>query len=120
MSKPTPNVVTLVKQRDGLRCVRCGRYLMDFPASIHHRRLRSHPFPGLHLPSNLICLCGTGTEYCHGWVHAHPQESYEMGWLVRGSSDLLLPIQMPVLICDVGWKFLDDEGNYLDEMEKAA
>ena len=119
MSNPSRKTVALVKERDGLRCVRCGRYLEGVPASIHHRRLRSHPFQGLHEASNLICLCGTGSTGCHLWVHTHQAEAYENGWLVKGLSDLILPIQIPVMVHDVGLRLLDDSGHYI-EMEKAA
>ena len=27
---------------------------------------------------------GSGTTGCHGWVHAHPREAYEHGWMVHG------------------------------------
>lgn len=119
MTEPSRKTVALVKQRDGLRCVRCGRYLEGVPASIHHRRLRSHPFTGLHEASNLICLCGTGSVGCHLWVHTHQAEAYENGWLVKGVSDLLLPQQIPVLLYTGKQVYLDDSGHYI-EMEKTA
>lgn len=49
--------------------------------SRHHRQLRRH---GDHSAANLILLCGSGTTGCHGWVHANPALSYEMGWLLKG------------------------------------
>ncbi len=73
-----------VLERDAGRCVRCGRGNL---LNIHHRRLRSHPWPGLHQPSNLIVLCGSGTTGCHGYVHAHVKEAYDKGWLVHGYVD---------------------------------
>lgn len=117
MSNPSRRTVALVKQRDGLRCVRCGRFLEGVPASIHHRRMRSHKFTGLHEPSNLICLCGTGSTGCHGWVHAHPKEAYEQGWLVHGWND---PTYIPVFIHSNRFIFLDDAGHYLNKVEIAA
>lgn len=39
--------------------------------------------------SNLVSLCRT----CHDWVHAHPQEAYEGGFLVHSWED---PAEIPV------------------------
>lgn len=72
-----------VLERDGFRCVRCGRSIYGCMYSIHHRRMRSHAWSGLNKPENLITLCGSGTTGCHGWVHAHPAEAYETGYLVH-------------------------------------
>ena len=91
---PTPETRRLVLERDRYRCVRCGRSLMAVRYSIHHRRLRSHPFAGLHEACNLISLCGSGTQLCHGWVHVHPREAMENGWIVSGFNPH--PEQVPV------------------------
>lgn len=37
--------------------------------------------------ANGIGLCGSGTTGCHGWVHAHPAESYRLGYLVHSWDD---------------------------------
>ena len=47
----------------------------------------------MHNVENLILLCGTGTTGCHGWVHNHPAESYEAGWLVHSWDE---PLEVPV------------------------
>lgn len=75
--------------RDGYRCAICGAPLDECPTgySIHHRRMRSHPWPGLNNLSNLVCLCGSGTTGCHGRVHHHQAEAYEHGWLVHSWVD---------------------------------
>jgi len=92
--------------RDEWRCWRCG-YLRLAAAlsSIHHRKLRKQG--GRDAPSNLILLCGSGTTGCHGWVHAHPRDSRDKGWLVPSWAD---PAQRPVWH-EHGqrWVLLDDD-----------
>ena len=86
---PSARTVELVRDRDG-GCVRCGRW----GGNTHHRKLRSQSSKQeVHLPQNLIVLCGSGTTGCHGWVHANPAESYEQGWLVRSWQS---PEEVPV------------------------
>lgn len=79
--------------------------------SRHHRRMRSHPFAGLHLPANVIDVCGSGSTGCHGYIHEHPAEAYEKGWLVRGTSRVP-PVDVPMLTARHGWVLLDNEGNW--------
>lgn len=99
MKKTGPDETTrrLVLRRDGYKCVICGLDLEKCITgySIHHRRMRSHPWPGLNWPTNLICLCGSGTTGCHGKVHAYPDKAYENGWLVHAWEDepATVPIQ---------------------------
>ena len=106
-SNPTLQTREVCGRRDNARCVRCGRSLVGVPASLHHRRLRSHPFPGLHQPANLIWLDGSGSTGCHGWVHAHPAEAYRLGYMVHMSDD---PASTPILRYDGKWVLLDNEG----------
>lgn len=113
--QPTPETRGIVLCRDMLRCARCGRPLEFCGFSIHHRRLRSHPFAGLHDPSNLISLCGSGTTGCHGWVHADPQLAYEHGYLVHSWQD---PRQVPVDHHEWGECYLWDDGTVGDEPEE--
>jgi len=37
----------------------------------------------LHLPANLIALCGSGTTGCHGWVESNRTKAREMGLLIQ-------------------------------------
>lgn len=46
----------------------------------HHRLMRSQGGPDD--AGNLLWVCPS----CHHYVHAHPTESYERGWLIRGVS----------------------------------
>ena len=107
MSNPTNKTRELCGRRDEARCVRCGRSLVGIPASLHHRRLRSHPFPGLHETANLIWLDGSGTTGCHGWIHAHPAESYQLGYMVHMSDN---PSDIPMRRYDDKWVLLDNDG----------
>lgn len=68
-------------ERDGGRCVRCGKPVHDFwPGfSCHHRQSRS---VGPDTLENRITLCGSGTTGCHQYVHANPAESREKGWII--------------------------------------
>lgn len=106
-SNPTKLVREVCAHRDNARCVRCGRSLVGIPASLHHRRLRSHPFPGLHQPANLIWLCGSGTTGCHGWFHDHPAVAYQLGYMVHMSDN---PVNIPMLRYDGKWVLLDNDG----------
>jgi hypothetical protein len=63
---------------------------------------------GINLPSNLLILCGSGVDGCHGWVESNRSASVAAGWLVLSRQD---PAHVQVLICKV-WKYLDNEGQY--------
>ena len=109
-SNPSRETCRLVDRRDGERCVRCGATYNWAGFSRHHRHMRSHPFPGLHLPANLIHLCGSGTTGCHGWVHNHPKTAMAYGWIVSGYNDH--PETVPVWDAHQGWLLLDNQGGY--------
>lgn len=112
MSDPITEARIAAGRRQGYTCLICeGNLLTSVPHSFHHRLMRSHGhgYAGLHLPGNLILLCGTGTTGCHGHVHAHPKEAYERGWLVHPWED---PLEKPVWSKAHGMILLDDEGGW--------
>lgn len=45
----------------------------------HHRKLRSQG--GSNDPVNGLAVCAP----CHRYIHDHPQEAYERGWMLRAS-----------------------------------
>lgn len=58
------------------RCGGEGRH----PANhLHHKLPRSHG--GKHVAENLLHVC----DGCHREIHAHPERSFRMGWLIRGN-----------------------------------
>lgn len=48
---------------------------------IHHRKGRDGEL--LTDPTYLLAVCFP----CHTYIHAHPQESYDKGWMVRRNSN---------------------------------
>jgi 5-methylcytosine-specific restriction endonuclease McrA len=74
--------------RDDGKCRRCGRSGTD----AHHRQLRGMGKTSgerMYDMASLILLC----RDCHSWIHLHPSESYESGWLVHSWDD---PGDVPV------------------------
>jgi hypothetical protein len=114
MSEPTRKTCGLVDERDGFRCLICGKPIDgSWPGgSRHHRRPRSHPFPGLHETSNLILVCGSGDTGCHGEIHSQPAWAYSQGYLLHSWED---PLTTPINT-RFGWKLLTDDGK-LNECE---
>lgn len=100
--------VTAVHQRSQRRCERCGTdRALRF--SLHHRKPRGmggSRDPLINAPSNIVLLCGSGTEGCHGWIESHRAEAHIDGLLVYRIDD---PAEIPVQL-RYGLVFLDDEG----------
>lgn len=94
MSRPTgfpPIVRSLVLDRSGGRCEKCGEFQSD--AAMHHRRPRgagSTRRPETNMASNALLLCGA----CHRHVESYRAQAFDNGWLVRQSH---LPAEVPVL-----------------------
>jgi hypothetical protein len=91
MAKSKPNKVTdgvrnLVLTRGNYRCEHCHEDFLYSGVSVHHRRPRmmgGSKNELLHLPANLIALCGSGTTGCHGWVESNRTKAREMGLLIQ-------------------------------------
>lgn len=88
----------LVFARDGYRCVRCGGAASDW----HHRRKRSVADEHQHCACVGIATC----RKCHSYIHAHPTESTEKGWIVTQweKEPWKMPVKTPkgmvVTTCD--------------------
>ena len=109
----------LVRARDGHLCQMCGRSIVDYPSSIHHRINKGNGGSAKYeRASLLIRMCGTGTTGCHGWVTTEPRRAGLWGWLLPRNNPDIDPTAEPILTYR-GWVTLDDEGNltpYVREM----
>jgi hypothetical protein len=63
-------------------------------------------------PANLVILCGTGTEKCHGFVEANRFQALGLGLLVRQH---MTPSQMPLEHAVHGSGWLTDDGEFVTE-----
>lgn len=102
-----PRVREAVLLRDGHHCRRCGRSVIDQPASIQHRLPRGRG--GKPTLANLVLVCGSATTpgSCHDWMeHVDRAQAYDDGWLCRTGED---PADVQVLTHD-GWRFFTDDG----------
>lgn len=79
---PDPRWVTvrkLILRRDDWCCARCGNEATD----VHHRKLKgmggTRDEETAYGYANLISVC----RFCHSWIHAHPTDSYNAGYLVH-------------------------------------
>lgn len=101
----------IVRERDGHRCQLCGRSIVDYPSSIHHRRPRGAGGSALlEQPSNLVRLCGDGVRGCHGWLEANRTHAKEIGWILPKLNLDVRADETPLLTVD-GWMLLDDFGS---------
>jgi hypothetical protein len=85
-----PKAREMLYDRSAAVCEVCGRAR---GTNAQHRKNRSQG--GTWELSNLIHVCGSGTTGCHGYIHAHPTESYACGWSVRQANT---PREMPALL----------------------
>jgi 5-methylcytosine-specific restriction protein A len=97
-----------VQARSQGRCERCGTP-NSLRWSFHHRIPRGmggSKDPRLNAPSNIVLLCGSGTEGCHGYVESNRMQSLSEGLLLHRTDD---PFESPILLRH-GLVMLDDEG----------
>lgn len=100
--------VDRVHQRSRQRCERCGTANAT-RWSLHHRKPRGMggtKDPMINSPANLLLLCGSGTEGCHGWIEWNRAAAYDAGLLVHRYDD---PASMPVRLV-YGMVILGDGG----------
>ena len=100
--------VDTVRRRSQNRCERCGTD-DALRWSLHHRKPRGMGGtrdPAINSPANVLLLCGSGTEGCHGRVESNRAEAYVLGLLVHRNDD---PARVPVEL-RYGDVLLDDEG----------
>ena len=57
-------------------------------------------------PANIVLLCGSGTEGCHGLIESYRDEAKKNGLLLYANDD---PMTVPVLLRH-GLVLLDDGG----------
>src|SRR5262245_27138303 len=105
MTKPTRwdwdewhEATMALRRRCGDRCEKCGDDLHG-QVERHHRQRRRAGGDAL---SNLLMLC----TRCHTYVHTHPAEARDHGWIVSAYAE---PLDTPVLIAGRRW-LLTDEG----------
>lgn len=90
-----------MKVRDHHRCMRC---LVPAPTGQwHHRRSRSVRDQHQHCPCNGVWLCPT----CHRWVHDHPVQARETGFIV--SKFVTEPGSIPI-VTNIGERWTDCQG----------
>lgn len=85
-----------VWERDMGACIRCGGPGQD----LHHRQRRRD---GDHQIGNCVTVCRT----CHSYVHAHPEEARDNGWIVSFAVDDPCGVKVRAWL---GWMLLDNDG----------
>lgn len=61
----------------------------------------------LHEPANLIVLCGTGVDGCHGWVESNRTQARDQGFLIQ---KIELADQIPFQDSTGVWFQIDNQG----------
>lgn len=120
---PSPAVREIVLERDGYRCVCCGRSIIGQVYSLQHRKRRSQG--GKNNPPNLLTVLGDGTAGHHARIDSRKNPLDEQrGYTVRSRQD---PRLVPVTVFDGHggsremWP--SEDGRWLDEapvLEAAA
>jgi hypothetical protein len=110
---------SIVRTRDGSRCLRCGRSVVNFPSALHHRLSKSGGGPDT-VP-NLVRLCGrdnSNANTCHGFAHQRFKAARDEGfrisrWTTQRPEEI--PVQtyfgLVLLTPDGGYVHLDGLGS---------
>lgn len=101
----------VVMERSGWRCERCLSLPVD---AVHHRRpkgMGGTDVAWVEQPANLVALC----RGCHEWVHAHPYEARQSGWLLSKWSGMADSSPITDLSGVTVW--LTDDGSRLTRAE---
>lgn len=109
-----PDQRLAVQIRDQGHCVRCGAWLANIPASIHHRLPRGRG--GTDRLSNLVTCCGDGVRGCHGDLESDRSQAYDDGFLLHTGNEGDNPEAVPVLTW-IGWRHYLDNGEVLTRDE---
>lgn len=105
-----PRVRRAVFEREGFRCFRCGKDSGRF--SLHHRlprRMGGSSDPRVAAISNLILVCGSGVELCHGWIESHRIAATTAGLLLPADA---MPELEPLLLRGCRKVLLTPDGRY--------
>lgn len=115
MTRPTSSTLRTVWARDLSRCFRCMVILHHGRGgySVHHRKPRGmggSKDPAINTAANLLLLCGSGVDGCHGWVETNREQAIDLGYLISRLSDRP-PDTVPVKRWGVEWVLLDADGS---------
>lgn len=106
----SPRTRKVIIERDRAVCIRCG----GMASNIHHRMPRGMGGtrnPAASGAANGLCLCGSGTTGCHGWIESHRSFAMLAGWVVPAGR-VKGPEDIPVWIRSEGaWFYLQDDGS---------
>lgn len=106
MSGFPPAVHDGIRDREGGRCARCAHPCLH-DGQAHHRRpkgMGGSTAQDTNTHANGLWLCAG----CHAWVHAHPGQAREEGWLVAQGRD---PAAVPVRYRGT-WTVLAHDGSF--------
>jgi hypothetical protein len=114
---PSLRVRKLVLERDGYRCVCCGRPIEGERYSLGHRKRAAQG--GKAVPSNLLTFLGAGGEECHGRIdfRRDPADAVK-GYRLESWQD---PLLVPVLVHgSAGPAYPTDDGGWVFEAPAGA
>lgn len=119
---PSRRVRLMVLERDGYACARCGRRCGPgiFRYSLQHRKARG--VGGNSSPENLVLLCGTAVDLCHGAVESRSDpEDLARGYRIESWQD---PLAEGVMFHEADGsgvtRWLEDDGGVLFESPAVA